>query len=1003
MANARIRKIGLDGNITLVAGTGKDGFDGDGKAAVNASLNYPAGLAVDASGNLYVADRYNQRIRRITTDGIINTIAGNGTVGSSGDNGLALSASLGYPNGIAIDGQGRVLVADTLNGRIRRFIPGGAISTIAGTLPGFSGDGSFATSAALNGPQGVAVDSKGVIYVSDFGNQRIRAISTTGMITTIAGSIAGFAGDNGTSFNALLNGPQLLATDLQGNLYIADTLNSRIRMITPARTISTVAGSGHTGANSGPAISAVLSSPTGVAMDSTGNLYVADTDNNLVRKIDTAGKMTIIAGTGIYGYSGDGGIATSAQLERPQGLAVDSIGNVYVTDGDSNTVRMITPGGTITKVAGAGMAWGDGGPALDSRLNFPHGIAVDAKGVIYIADTANNRVRRITPDGMMSTFIGDGTANSTGDGGLASAAQVNQPYDVQVGPDGTVYISEFYGRRVRAVAPNGIVRTVGTLPSYPYGMALDASGNILISTYNQVVTLSAAGVVQPIAGGGIGFGGDGGLALSALLEGPIGLTTDTKGNIYFCDQGNNRIRKLTPDVVSQVVSAGGDQQSGSVGTLLPIPLTVLVNGSTGAPYPGVQVNFAITSGGGILSAKQTLTGPDGKAGVTLTPTTSGTITVAATVAGLSPVVFTATSVNTMAAISILSGNNQSAAAGSALPQVLAVTVTGVDQRPFAGALVTFAVTAGSATLNPASMSTGKDGSAYTQVTLGPAAGTVTITASVAGLPPATFSVTAMAANAPQIFAGGVVTAGLSVPPVQVVSPNAIVSIFGSNFAPPGTSRKVSGADLVNDMVPTNLAGVCVTFGTTRAPVFLVTPGQLNVQVPQVAVPGTPPVQVITNCDAPNAVASGSVNVAVQAASPEFFYAANDGSGKSPVAATDGLSGAGVGDPARLGAGFARAYPGETVTIYATGLGLTSPSFATGQLPPAGAQVGNVSISIDGTPLDPSAIQYAGVTPLNAGLYQLNIVLPATLTTGDHGITMSVGGTRSPAGGYISVR
>jgi beta-glucosidase len=254
---------------------------------------------------------------------------------------------------------------------------------------------------------------------------------------------------------------------------------------------------------------------------------------------------------------------------------------------------------------------------------------------------------------------------------------------------------------------------------------------------------------------------------------------------------------------------------------------------------------------------------------------------------------------------------------------------------------------------------------------------------------------------PQIFPGGVVSAGLSVPPIQVASPNAILSIFGQNVAPAGTLRKVSGGDLVNGLVPSNLIGVCVLFGAQRAPIFLVTPGQLNVQAPQLPASGTVAVQVITGCDTPSQTASNTVNVAVQAVAPEFFYAMYNANGKNPVAATDAITAAGVGDPARLGAGFAPAYPGEILTIYATGLGLTNPSFDPGQLPPAAAQVSGLIVTLDGEALDPTAIQYAGVTPQNAGLYQLNIVVP-TLASGDHSIVMTIDGVSSSAGAYLTV-
>jgi uncharacterized protein (TIGR03437 family) len=382
------------------------------------------------------------------------------------------------------------------------------------------------------------------------------------------------------------------------------------------------------------------------------------------------------------------------------------------------------------------------------------------------------------------------------------------------------------------------------------------------------------------------------------------------------------------------------------------------------------------------------------------------VTVTASVAGLTAVTFnlTATVVQTTpAALSIVSGNSQSGITGTTLAGKLTVEVTGSDGNPYPGATVTFAVASGSATLNPSTpQQTASDGTASTTATLGNTAGAVTVTASVTGLTTVTFSLTAMPNNNPQISAGGVVSAGLSSPAIQVVSPNAILSIFGQNFAPAGTSRAVSGGDLVNGLVPTNLIGVCVMFGNAPAPIFLVTPGQLNIQAPQMPASGTVSVQVTTNCGTPlNQAVSNAITVTVAAAAPEFFYSSHSATGGNPIAAID-PNGGGVGDPARLGAGFRLAYPGEVIQAFATGLGLTNPAFGPGQLPPSGAQVTGLTVSIDGTALNAAAIQYAGVAPLNAGLYQLNIALPVGLTPGDHTITMSVNGASSPAGAYISV-
>lgn len=931
-------------------------------------------------------------------NGVITSVAGGSYCSFYGDNGPATQAFLCSPHAVSVDSLGRVLVADTGNYRIRRFLPGGLITTIAGTVLGTNIDSGLATTVPLSSPIGVTSDSQGTIYVADSGHNKIRAIAADGTLSTIAGNTsgtAGFAGDGSAASNALVNNPLGIVADSHGNLYIADSANSRVRVINASRSINTLAGTGHYTGDNGPALAATMTNPSFVTYDKSGNLYIADQDDHVIRKVDTDGKITTIAGTGIAGAAGDGGAATSAQLSLPQGLVFDNAGNLYVADSGNHSVRMIAPSGAIVRFAGGGTVLGDGGPALKATLNTPHGLALDSSGSLYIADTNNNRIRKILPDGSIVTIIGNSNSYDSGDGGLAASAGAGHPFDVKVASDGTIYFSES-GGYLRVISPNGIVTT----NSYYYGgstnpgVALDASGTLFSSAGNQIYVQAASNRVAIAGQTQSGFGGDGGPALLALLNNALGMTIDSKGNVVFSDQHNNRIRKLTADPVTQLVAISGDKQSGVVGTALPLPLLVQVNGANGLPFPGITVTYAVPSVNGRLSTNQTVTGTDGRAAVSVTPLLAGPVTVTATVAGLTPITFTVTGIDPPGSIAVLSGNNQFGATGSTLPQVIAVSVLNSSRRPLTGVPVTFAVAGGKASLNPSTTTTGADGAAYTVVTLGDTAGPVTISATVTGLPPAVFTLTATSADSPQIFNAGVVSAGLSTPAIQAVAPNAIVSIFGKNFAPAGTLRKVGGEDLVNGRLPTSLVGVCVLFGTLRAPIFLVSPGQLNVQVPLTTSVSPVSVQVLVNCDSDAQIATNAISVAVQSAVPEFFYASG-GTAKNPVAATDAQAGAGIGDPARLGSGFAPAYPGEVITLYATGFGLSSPAFAAGQLPPGGAPVNNVLVNIDGQYLDASAIQYAGVAPQNAGLYQLNVALPATLTSGDHVIVVSVTGHFSP--------
>ena len=333
----------------------------------------------------------------------IRTVAGNGANGYAGDGGAATDAQLFDPWGLAVDGSGNLYIADQLNNRLRKVAPDGTITTLAGTgTSGYTGDGSAATSAKLYHPCGVALDSAGNLYIADTANHVVRKVATGGTITTVAGSgTAGFAGDGAAATSAQLNTPIGLAVDAAGNLYIADSGNLRIRKVAAGGTITTVAGNGFSGrsGDGGAATSASLGNPQGVAVDAAGNLFIADTFNNVIRKVASDGAITTVAGNGAYGYSGDGDAATSAALSYPKTVLVDAAGNLYIVDSFNSRIRLVTADGTITTVAGTG--WfgdgGDGGPANDAQFRFPSGLALDAAGNLYVADTQNSRVRRLTP------------------------------------------------------------------------------------------------------------------------------------------------------------------------------------------------------------------------------------------------------------------------------------------------------------------------------------------------------------------------------------------------------------------------------------------------------------------------------------------------------------------------------------------------------------------------------------------------------------------------------
>jgi trimeric autotransporter adhesin len=332
--------------ILTAAGNGTSAFSGDNGAAATASLADPFGVAADAVGNLYIADTSNHRIRKIDTSGIITTVAGNGTESFSGDGGPATSATLNTPIGVAVDRAGNLYIADAFNNRIRKVNAAGVITTVAGNGDArFSGDHAAATNASLSAPFGVAVDGVGNLYIADTSNQRIRKVDTSGMITTVAGNgTEGFSGDRGPAAQARLNFPTGVTVDRAGNLFITDQSNNRIREVSTAGVITTVAGNGDAGfsGDHAAATSASLNLPIGTAVDAADTLYIADTSNHRIRRVSADGMVTTVAGNGIGGFSGDGSAATRASLKSPGGVAVDAAGNLYIADSFNNRIRKLS-------------------------------------------------------------------------------------------------------------------------------------------------------------------------------------------------------------------------------------------------------------------------------------------------------------------------------------------------------------------------------------------------------------------------------------------------------------------------------------------------------------------------------------------------------------------------------------------------------------------------------------------------------------------------------------
>jgi uncharacterized protein (TIGR03437 family) len=608
--NNVVRMVTPAGVISTIVGTGFAGFFGDGGPATGAELNQPYGLAFDGSGNLYIADAGNSVVRKVS-NGTINTFAGLGASrGYTGDTGAANAAQLSFPVSIAFDSSGNAYIADDGNYVIRE-VSGGNINTIIGNgTQGFAGDGIAATSGELNEPNGLQVDSSGNLYFADQGNSRVRKFTkSNSQLSTVAGNGSfGFSGDGSGATNALLNNPYGIALASSGNIYIADYGNARIRLISGSN-ISTVAGNGQISfsGDGGQATSAQLNQPDGVAVDSAGNLYISDKLNQRIRKV-SGGVITTIAGTGTAGYTGDGGSAANAQVNQPAGLATDTSGNIYVADTLNHAVREITPTGNITTIAGTGVQGyaGDGGSAMGAQLRFPSGVAVDQAGNIYIADTGNHVVRKII-NGTITTLAGNGFPGFNGDGGQAASAQLNRPLAVAVDAAGNVYIADSGNVVVREVSPKGIITTVagnGSVGKAPDGsaaassilsgvqsVAVDPAGDIfIVGTVVQFV--DPTGTLYTVAGDGrIGYSGDGGPSTGAEFNGVSSVALDGNGNVYLADTNNNAVREMQssggPILLTGVVNAASNASS----AVAPGEIVVLFGSGLGPSHlNGFQLN-----------------------------------------------------------------------------------------------------------------------------------------------------------------------------------------------------------------------------------------------------------------------------------------------------------------------------------------------------------------------------------------------------------------------------
>jgi uncharacterized protein (TIGR03437 family) len=569
--NLMVMHVGTDGIVNVVAGNGFSFASGDGGLAVNAGLLNPISVAIDRSSNIYVGE-FGGAVRKVTTDGVINRIAGTGVRGYGGDKGPALDAQLNEPYGLLVDSAGNLYIADTGNNRIRKVDPSGQITTIAGNgTGGFRGDGGPALNAELDEPTRMAMDSAGDLFFVDSSNFRIRKIDANGTITTVAGGGKNLS--NGIVATLADIVPEAIALDGAGNIYIADRFLYAIREVDSQGKIHTIAGGsgvpGYDG-DGGPALSAhfQLGLFAALAVDSTGNLLVADEGNGRIRKIASDGTVTTIAGNGLFRFSGDGGPATSATLYLPVSVAKDASGNIFFTEPGVERIRRIALDGTISVYAGNGAVGysGDGGPATSARLGDPNYLTFSSNGDLYFTDEFNCVIRHITTKGIINTFAGNASCETSGDGGPASQAGFSGLAGLDFDSSGDLIVSQSFDNRIREVLANGTVITLagngsagysgdgekstGAQVNDPFGVRVHNGAVYFADFGNNVIRKIdlATSVITTVAGNGTGgFAGDGGPAIEAELNRPTAVAFDSAGNMYIADYQNLKIRKVTPD------------------------------------------------------------------------------------------------------------------------------------------------------------------------------------------------------------------------------------------------------------------------------------------------------------------------------------------------------------------------------------------------------------------------------------------------------------------------
>jgi hypothetical protein len=598
-----IRRLGLDGRVSTLAGP-------------SAGSIYYSG-AIDGSGNLYVVDNYNALILRRTPDGTVTTFAGGAAARTDG---TGTAAGFASPVGIAYSAADGFLYVSDLS-TIRRITTAGVVTTLAGSATGFGSTDGACASARFRRLYGMTVDPSGNLFVTDYFDDTVRRVA---LPACTVGTIAGLPGNEGAADGngsvARFRQPIGVAADAAGNVYVADTWNSTIRRVSSNGDVVTLAGVAQaTGSVDGTGSAARFDRPWGLAVEAGGTLLVADTYNNTVRRMTTDGVVTTVAGT-VALKGGTDGTGSAARFDAPRGLALGAGDAVYLADSSGQVIRKVTASGVVTTVAGAyGVSGTADGAAADARFTSPAGMAVDASGTVYVADSGSHTIRKIALDGTVSTLAGLARTPGTADGS-GSGARFTYPHGLAVDADGNVFVADSGNNAIRRVTPAGVVTTYAGLTgsqaaavdgtagpggtarlARPEALAFDAGGNLFVADFGSATVrkITPSGSVTTVGGTLYEFGTADGAAAAARLGGVTGITVDASGHLYVTDGASVPVPD-NPDLTDVHPTLRTIAPDGTVTTIAGTGVIGHVDGYSGRALLGPMYGIARDSRGRLI-------------------------------------------------------------------------------------------------------------------------------------------------------------------------------------------------------------------------------------------------------------------------------------------------------------------------------------------------------------------------------------------------------------------